>query len=86
MKANILFAQRWNKCWLHAVSQDLVHWKELEPAFWEEHLDSGVQSGTCVIDYENTSGLSGDPSKPPIQPRPWSHLDSLRKESIHGAP
>jgi len=21
-----LFAQRWNKCWIHAVSRDLVHW------------------------------------------------------------
>ena len=53
-----LFAQRWAKCWLHAVSRDLVHWTELEPAFWEEKLDSGVQSGTCVVDYNNTSGLS----------------------------
>jgi sucrose-6-phosphate hydrolase SacC (GH32 family) len=52
-----LFAQRWGKCWVHAVSKDLVHWKELEPAFWEEKLGSGVQSGTCVIDYKNTSGL-----------------------------
>ena len=61
-----LFAQRWNKCWVHAVSRDLVHWTELEPAFWEEKLDSGVQSGTCVIDYANTSGLSPDKAKPPM--------------------
>jgi len=52
-----LFAQRWAKCWLHAISRDLVHWEELEPAFWEESPGSGVQSGTCVVDYENTSGL-----------------------------
>jgi fructan beta-fructosidase len=56
-----LFAQRWNKCWIHAVSTNLVHWTELEPAFWEEQLDSGVQSGTCVVDYANTSGLARDP-------------------------
>src|ERR1043165_5293440 len=37
-----LFAQRWNKCWIHGVSKDLVHWTELEPAFWEEQLESGV--------------------------------------------
>lgn len=61
-----LFAQRWNKCWIHAVSTDLVHWEELEPAFWEEQLDSAVQSGTCVIDYNNTSGLSPTPATPPM--------------------
>ncbi len=59
-----LFAQRWAKCWIHAVSRDLVHWTELEPAFWEEKAGSGVQSGTCVIDYHNTSGLSPDASNP----------------------
>jgi sucrose-6-phosphate hydrolase SacC (GH32 family) len=59
-----LFAQRWAKCWIHAVSSDLVHWTELEPAFWEEQAGSGVQSGTCVIDYKNTSGLSPDKANP----------------------
>lgn len=61
-----LFAQRWAKCWLHAVSRDLVHWTELPPAFWEEQAGSGVQSGTCVVDYRNTSGLSPDPATPPL--------------------
>lgn len=59
-----LFAQRWNKCWIHAVSKDLVRWTELAPAFWEDKLDQAVQSGTCVIDYDNTAGLSPDKSKP----------------------
>ncbi len=61
-----LFAQRWAKCWIHAVSRDLVHWTELEPAFWEEQPGSGVQSGTCVVDYQNTSGLSPDKIHPPM--------------------
>ncbi len=61
-----LFAQRWAKCWIHAVSRDLVHWTELEPAFWEEHPGSGAQSGTCVVDYQNTSGLSPDKANPPM--------------------
>lgn len=70
-----LFAQRWATCWLHAVSTDLIHWTELQPAFWEESPGSGVQSGTCVIDYKNTSGLSPDPSKPPMVAF-WSRFDN----------
>ncbi len=61
-----LFAQRWAKCWLHAVSRDLIHWTELEPAIWEESPGSGIQSGTCVVDYNNTSGLSPSKTKPPL--------------------
>jgi len=61
-----LFAQRWAKCWIHAVSRDLIHWTELPPAFWEEHPGSGVQSGTCVVDYQNTSGLSPKRMNPPL--------------------
>lgn len=70
-----LFAQRWNKCWIHAVSKDLVHWTELQPAFWEESLGSGVQSGSCVIDYQNTSGLSPDAANPPMAAF-WSRNDN----------
>jgi fructan beta-fructosidase len=70
-----LFAQRWHKCWLHAVSKDLLHWEELEPAFWATELDEGVQSGTCVVDAKNTSGLSSDPSKPPMVAF-WSTVDN----------
>ena len=61
-----LFAQRWAKCWLHAVSKDLVHWTELEPAFWEEQPGTGAQSGTCVVDYQNSSGLSASKDTPPL--------------------
>ncbi len=70
-----LFAQRWWKCWIHAVSRDLVHWTELEPAFWEEKSESGAQSGTCVVDYQNTSGLSPDRSNPPMVAF-WSRNDN----------
>ena len=70
-----LFAQRWNKCWIHAVSTNLAHWIELEPAFWEEQLDSGVQSGTCVVDYANTSGFGKDPKHPPLIAF-WSRNDN----------
>ena len=76
-----LFAQRWNRCWIHAISRDLIHWEELPPAIWEEHLGtgidegSGVQSGTCVVDYKNTSGLSPDKSVPPLIAF-WSRNDN----------
>ncbi|GAA0583661.1 glycoside hydrolase family 32 protein [Kribbella sandramycini] len=70
-----LFAQRWNKCWIHAVSNDLVHWEELEPAFFEEALDIGVQSGSVVIDYGNTSGLSDDAANPAMVAF-WSRNDN----------
>jgi sucrose-6-phosphate hydrolase SacC (GH32 family) len=70
-----LFAQRWWKCWLHAVSPDLIHWTELPPAFWEEKSESGAQSGTCVVDYKNTSGLSPDKSTPPMVAF-WSRNDN----------
>ena len=70
-----LFAQRWWKCWLHAVSRDLVHWTELEPAFWEEQSETGDQSGTCVVDYHNTSGLSPDSAIPPMVAF-WSRNDN----------
>jgi sucrose-6-phosphate hydrolase SacC (GH32 family) len=70
-----LFAQRWWKCWIHAVSPDLIHWTELPPAFWEEKSETGDQSGTCVIDYLNTSGLSLDKKNPPMIAF-WSRNDN----------
>lgn len=73
-----LFAQRWAACWLHAVSRDLIHWTELEPAFWEEGNGLGVQSGTCIVDYANTSGLSKDPKTPPMVAF-WSRFDNWRQ-------
>jgi sucrose-6-phosphate hydrolase SacC (GH32 family) len=82
-----LFAQRWAKCWLHAVSTNLIHWTELEPAFWEERAGTGVQSGTCVVDYDNTSGLSPDKSNPPLVafiPR-WDNRSQIISYSLdHG--
>ncbi len=82
-----LFAQRWAKCWIHAVSRDLVHWTELEPAFWEEKAGSGVQSGTCVVDYNNTSGLSPEKANPAMiafYPRWDNHSQCIAYSLDHG--
>ena len=82
-----MFAQRWAKCWLHAISRDLVHWTEFPPAFWEEWQGSGDQSGTCVVDYGNTSGLSPSASNPAMvafYPR-WDNLNQCIAYSLdHG--
>jgi fructan beta-fructosidase len=71
-----LFAQRWARCWLHLVSKDLVHWTELQPAFWDDkRFGTGVQSGTIVFDSKNVSGLSSDPANPPLVAF-WSGFDN----------
>jgi len=72
-----LFAQRWWHCWLHAVSQDLVHWEELKPAFGQDEKFGGTQSGTCVIDYRNVSGLATGAT--PVMIAFWSAGDNQRQ-------
>jgi len=42
--------------WGHAVSTDLVHWKQLPDAIYRHEL-AGIYSGSAVIDYKNTSGF-----------------------------
>ncbi len=71
-----LFAQRWARCWLHAVSTNLIHWTELQPAFWDDYrFGTGVQSGSSVLDRKNSSGLSPEPKRPPLVAF-WSGFDN----------
>jgi sucrose-6-phosphate hydrolase SacC (GH32 family) len=48
--------------WGHAVSADLIHWKQLPLAIPEED-GVAIFSGSTVEDRDNTSGLCGDPGQ-----------------------
>jgi fructan beta-fructosidase len=61
--------------WGHAVSKDLVHWKNLTVAL---HPDANgtIFSGSAVADRANTSGL-GAPGRPPLVAIFTSHDHAL---------
>ena len=51
--------------WNHAVSTDLVHWRELGMALAPDEAGA-VWSGGAVVDTNNTSGLGENNGVPPI--------------------
>jgi fructan beta-fructosidase len=60
------YGVRWgNVHWGHAVSADLVHWKELPIALYPYGDDDFPFSGSGVVDIENTSGW-GKNGRPPM--------------------
>jgi fructan beta-fructosidase len=53
-----------NMHWGHAVSHDMVHWRELGVKLLPDDMGP-MFSGSAVVDWNNTSGLGRD-GKPPI--------------------
>jgi fructan beta-fructosidase len=46
-----------NMHWGHAVSKDLVHWKELDEAIYPQRFGDWAFSGSAVVDVKDTAGL-----------------------------
>jgi len=60
------YGVRWgNMHWGHAVSTDLVHWKELPIALYPRGEEDFPFSGSGIVDHENCSGW-GKNGRPPM--------------------
>ncbi|MFC0773011.1 glycoside hydrolase family 32 protein [Terrimonas alba] len=66
------FAAKWGHIsWGHSVSKDLIHWKTLPVAMYEDKNPNDndttmIFSGSAVIDKNNTSGFANGSQKTPL--------------------
>ncbi len=59
------YAVKWgNMHWGHAVSKDLVHWRELPITLFPPKLGDHPYSGSAVVDRENTAGFKNGEEDP----------------------
>ena len=54
-----------NMTWGHAISTDLLHWRQLDDAILPDRMGT-IFSGSAVVDWQNTSGLQTGEEKPLI--------------------
>jgi sucrose-6-phosphate hydrolase SacC (GH32 family) len=71
------FGTSWgHMSWGHAVSKDMLRWKEL-PVAIPEGEDEAIFSGSAVYDKDNTSGL-GTAKNPPLVAIYTAHSDARK--------
>ena len=70
--------------WGHAVSEDLVHWRHLPVALFEEP-DRGytIFSGSTVLDPDDTSGLGSSDQPPLVAVYTADHEPGRQLQDIH---
>ncbi|HET9747143.1 MAG TPA: glycoside hydrolase family 32 protein [Chitinophagaceae bacterium] len=69
---------RWgHMSWGHATSKDLVHWKHLPVAIAEEK-DTMIFSGTCIADFNNSSGF-GKNGQTPLVAIYTGHIEGINQ-------
>ena len=62
--------------WGHAVSRDLVHWKELPVALYPD-ANGAIWSGSAAVDWNNTAGFQTGKEKTLIALYTAAHVDTL---------
>ena len=83
-----------NLSWGHAVSTDMVHWEQIEPALYPDNATFGstaqpgfanlgsIFSGSAVVDVNNTSGFFTDTPEKQGLVAIFTHSGTRQQQSI----